>query len=252
DGWLVMSGDGRLKVDANLTITANCNVRLSDGRLQGTQNAGSNFTIAGQFQWSGGRIEELYDVAVVSMEISGTIGDERLVNSALNISGTATWKDNNDILMDRSEIHNYGTFTVENDRKIERALNATTPGYFDNGTQGQLVGTFTKTGAVPIEQTTIAVPFHSNGGNLNLNGFRIEFKFDVQQHGGTTTLGGGTITMSGETHTFTVDTGGVFSGPGVIEGSLVNNGQVDLGSTIGVLTIHGNYTQTSSAVLILK
>ena len=42
------------------------------------------------------------------------------------------------------------------------------------------------------------------------------------------------------------------SGPGTVKGNLTNAGEVDLGSSAGMLTIIGNYTQTSAGTLSLK
>jgi hypothetical protein len=53
---------------------------------------------------------------------------------------------------------------------------------------------------------------------------------------------GGTISIQG----------GTFSGTGTINGNLSNAGEVDLGATAGVLTVRGNYTQTSAGTLALK
>jgi hypothetical protein len=46
--------------------------------------------------------------------------------------------------------------------------------------------------------------------------------------------------------------GGTLSGTGTINADLVNAGAVDLGSAAGVLTVNGNYTQTSGGALALK
>ena len=69
------------------------------------------------------------------------------------------------------------------------------------------------------------------------------------QTGGTTILSSGTLGTSGNQ----VDIqGGTLSGPGTVNANLTNAGEVDLGSSPGLLDVTGNYTQTPAGTLALK
>ncbi len=50
----------------------------------------------------------------------------------------------------------------------------------------------------------------------------------------------------------TIQPGGTLSGQGTVQGDLVNDGELDMGSTDGVIVVTGNYTQGAIATLSMK
>ena len=50
----------------------------------------------------------------------------------------------------------------------------------------------------------------------------------------------------------TVQQGSTLSAQGRVQGDLVNDGEVDMGSTVGATVVSGNYTQGANAILTVK
>ena len=75
----------------------------------------------------------------------------------------------------------------------------------------------------------------------------------VNTYTGTTTVGAGALFVDGSTvGNATVKPGALIGGHGTVGGSLVNGGIVSPGNSPGVLTINGNYTQSSTGALIIQ
>jgi hypothetical protein len=102
----------------------------------------------------------------------------------------------------------------------------------------------------------------SNGGTLNSSAFSnagsvtigsgstFTASGDYTQTGGATTLNGGTLAASS-----LVDIqAGTLAGTGTINANVQNAGLLMIGdsTTVGILTINGNYTQTSAGTLAVK
>jgi hypothetical protein len=93
----------------------------------------------------------------------------------------------------------------------------------------------------------------ANAGTVNLigNGTTLTVSGDYTQvAGASTSLAGGTVMLTG---TFVNNQGATLSGAGTITGNLMNAGLVhlDAGSAVAILTVTGNFTQTSDGVLEL-
>jgi hypothetical protein len=84
---------------------------------------------------------------------------------------------------------------------------------------------------------TVAIPV---AAGLNVGG-------NYTQTDGTTAVDG-TLTAS---NTVFLD-GGVLKGAGTINANVVNAAEVDPGDSPGILTINGNYTQTSDGTLVIE
>ena len=136
--------------------------------------------------------------------------------AAITLIGSAAEivdQNNNDALLDFATNTAAGSFTIEG------GSNLTTSGAFSNA-GGVTVGTgstFTATGA-------------------------------YTQSGGSTNLSGGTLTST--TSTVAIN-GGILGGSGTVNGNVTSGGQVIPGGVggIGVLSITGNYTQSSGGSL---
>jgi uncharacterized protein with beta-barrel porin domain len=90
------------------------------------------------------------------------------------------------------------------------------------------------------------------GGSLVLNGGSAGFA-------GATTVGGGTLVVGDEAHggaalggSVSVLNGGALRGHGTVGGAVTNAGIVMPGASIGVLTVNGNYTQSSNGLLAIE
>jgi hypothetical protein len=132
---------------------------------------------------------------------------------------------------------------------------ATSQIYSDTNTTNALAGftTNSTTGSFTIQNganlsTTQAF---SNLGTVTI-GSNSAFTLGGEsytQTGGTSVLAGGTLGASGAQ---TSIQGGTLSGPGTIVGTLINGGEVDLGSNPGTLTIQGDYYQEGPGTLVVK
>jgi hypothetical protein len=121
---------------------------------------------------------------------------------------------NNDALSPFASNDAAGSFTIQNGRNFSSA------------------GDFSNAGATTIDAGST---FTVNGG--------------YTQTGGITTLNDATLSASG-----LVDLqGGTLSGTGTINASVQNSGVIQVGSSSagGLITIHGDYTQTGTGVLAI-
>ena len=96
-----------------------------------------------------------------------------------------------------------------------------------NGTTYTVSGTLTNTGTVEASNGTLkfAGAYVQTGGLTLMNGGNVQAAQPIQ-------IGGGTL-----------------QGAGTITGSVANNGTLNPGNPLGVLTITSNYTQTANGVL---
>ena len=69
----------------------------------------------------------------------------------------------------------------------------------------------------------------------------------IELQGGAVTVGTGLLNTTPNTAEVQMD--GTLGGSGVVEGALVNNGRVDVGLPIGVLSINDDYTQQADGTL---
>lgn len=181
------------------------------------------------------------------VEITGAAIKTFGQTGTMHLEGGTTWDGAGDLLLHTAEIYNYSTFDVKNDCII-REVDADFPSVFRNeNALGGGLGTFTKTAGAGT--TTVEARF-VNMGELLLNGRLIAFKGTIEQtSNGLTRLDGGTLTVVTATNapdTFVLNSG-VITGSGMIVGNLQNaSGEVNLGSSLGTLTIIGDYAQQNN------
>jgi hypothetical protein len=123
--------------------------------------------------------------------------------------------------------------------------------YSDAGTTNALAGLATNatTGSLTI----------SNGANLSTGIFNNQGSLTVGL--GSTFTASGNYTTGGSTivdgalvanNTVTVSSGGNLSGSGTVSANIANNGLVSPGSSPGILTVNGDYSQASTGVLNIE
>ena len=227
-------GDGQVEVPQTadvLTIAAGVTV-LGSGALgannqglitnQGAVEAGDGgtLTVEGDTNFGGGTLT------------GGTWG--AVGNSTLDLIGANITSNAASLLLDGASSHIDSNATGKN--ALAGLVTNTSSGSFtvQNGASFQSPAAFTNAGSLIVNA----------GGTFTPGGAGV-----FTQNGGSTTLDSGTLGTAGSQLNFD---GGTLSGPGAIDGNLTNNALVDLGAYPGILTVNGNYTQSSSGTLILK
>jgi hypothetical protein len=122
----------------------------------------------------------------------------------------------------------------------------------EGGPRGAL---FTNTGTLLVRSLRAIIVDgggdFANSGTVSLTGFgSVVVTGSYTQTAGSTQLNSGLLTVDG-----LVDLeGGLLAGTGVINAGVLNNAEVDVGQpgSPGVLTIVGDYTQTSGGVLVME
>ena len=110
-------------------------------------------------------------------------------------------------------------------------------------------GSFTIQNGVSV---TSASSDFSNAGTLNIGAnstFTVGGGHDYNQSGGVTYLQSASSNLAANTVNIN---GGTLQGFGTVTGNLVNGGTVHPGDGPGILTVTGNYTQTSSGTLEIQ
>ena len=111
-------------------------------------------------------------------------------------------------------------------------------------------GSFTIQNGVSVTSDS-STDFH-NAGTMNIGAtstFTVGGGHDYTQSGGLTYLQAGTSDLIA--HTININ-GGTLQGFGTVTGDLVNGGIVHPGDGPGILSVTGNYTQTSSGILDIQ
>ena len=197
---------------------------ISNGTLAGS----SALTVAGPLTWSGGAMSGTgRTVAAGGLTLNGTF---KTLNRTLTNAGAATWSDTGDIYMGTGGVLNNqagATFTAQNNQNVSWIDG--TP-HFDNA------GTFVKD--VGGGSTQFSIAFNNSGTVVSRTG-TLSFAGGYQQSAGTTRLEGGALASYPALNL----QGGKLEGSGLITGDVQNGGEVSPGSSPGLLTITGAYTQ---------
>ncbi len=233
-------GAGIVQISASVTIPFNntlassADLKMTSGTLEGF----GTFTNSGLFEWSGGGIKDLQLFQNSgAMNILGG-GPKTLVDTLLTNQQLVVWTGAGSIILDGAQIVNQGTFEVQNDASIDSV---------GVGVAFANLGTFRKTAG--FGDTTVNTPF-TNTGTFLLNGFAIDFAGGFLQNAdnAVSRLGGGTVSVTGS---FNINAG-LLSGTGVIDGDLRLNANLDFGTTVGTLSVSGNYQQTATGKVKVK
>jgi len=174
--------------------------------------------------------------ALFTIGVSSSNGFTLDIQTLINNS-TANWNSKNITLSNGAEIINNGTFNA----------NATTT---MNG--GETV-TFTNHGNfyknTLATTTTMNVSF-SNDGLVQVNAGSLVFPLGMDNDDDTTiVLNGGTLDPG---ETLNLESGDSLIGSGILSANLVNGGTVSPGTSPGIITVDGDYTQQLDGILEIQ
>jgi hypothetical protein len=229
---------------ATLSVTGTGNLTVT----QGLTNNGSIMVDGGGGIFGSGTAELTVTGGTLTNAPGATIsfpdaGGASLLNAALDNQGTVTVSQATVLT---GSVTNSGTIHVQ-------------PDFFGGG---DLTVNLTdasmpvvNTGTITIDSMRAVIIEGGNfinAGTVAVGSFGTLFvSGGYTQTGGLTMLGGGVLTAGSGL----VDLeGGVLAGTGVINATVLNNAEVDVGQpgSPGALTIVGDYTQTASAVLVVE
>ena len=200
-------------------------------------NAG-DLEISNEFSWRGGKLsgegstEILYGATFSIYSGTHYLDEQVVVNSAI-----ANWNSGNITLSNAATFQNDGTFNANATTTMSGGSN----GSFDNN--GFLVKKNDGT------TTTMDIDF-TNLGVVDVQAGELIFLSAMTAGTGTTVdLGEGTLTP-GETLTLEADASLV--GSGTLNSNLINSGEVSPGSSPGIITVDGNYTQSADGLLTIE
>jgi hypothetical protein len=233
------TGPGQLTTSRGLTnngaigITAGSTLTVTGGAL--INQAGATLTLGGTLTANGDLIND--------GEIDPAGDSQRGGLQTLTVGGTLTNAPDGtiapqigDAFVLNAHVDNQGTFTIAEDTMLSGSL-------INSGTLtlASVVGqSLTVTGGDVASSGTFLIGL---GDSLSVDG-------NYTQTGGSTQLNSGQLTATG-----LVDLeGGVLGGTGTVLANVLNNADVDVGQPgcPGVLTIVGDYTQTTSGILVIE
>jgi hypothetical protein len=208
-------------------------------------NFGGAFVLFGTLNWTEGSL----DGAVMTVAPGGVLnlngpGVQRFRGARINNAGTMVWRDNGLVWAYRdagqSVISNQasGVFEIQGDGAISPVTGGAGGLNFYNA------GAFRKVSGT--NESFLGVPFY-NTGTVEVQSGTLTFNEGFNQASGSARLAGGSF--RGSTFIFT---GGTLWGSGVINGLVVNAGEISPGGSPGTITIVGSYTQTAAGRLTVE
>ena len=194
--------------------------------------------ISQEFSWKGGKLSgtgstEISYGATFTIWIGIHYLDEQvLVNSTI-----ANWNSGNITLSNAASFQNDSTFNAN----ATTTMSGGSDGSFDNNSF------FVKKNDGTT--TTMDIDF-SNSGAVDVQDGELIFLSAITASDGTIIdLGDGTLTPE---DTLTLESGASLVGSGTLNSNLINGGEVSPGSSPGLITVDGNYTQSSDGVLTME
>jgi hypothetical protein len=230
-------------VGATLTIAGSSEQPANATFAQGVTNNGSLVLAGGDQQVTtsaaltvtGGTLTNAPGATINTLEDPGP-GGARLLNAALDNQGTFTIQEGTVLT---GSLTNSGTINVQ---RSDLTVNLASPGATAVNSGTLTIGSLQ---ALIVEGGDFA-----NAGTVTLGNFGgVVVTGNYIQTAGATQLASGLLTAN------LVDLeGGVLSGTGVINASVLNNAELDVGqhNSPGILTIVGDYTQTPGGVLVIE
>ncbi len=161
-----------------------------------------------------------------------TLDGHTLVNNAV-----ANWNKRNLTLLNSAVIENNDTFNANATTTMSAGASES---FINNGNFYKNIASTT---------TTMNVPF-TNDGIVQVNAGSLVFQQGMDNGENTTINLGGGILNPGET--LILDTGDSLIGSGTLDSNLENAGTVSPGSSPGIITVDGDYTQESLGTLAIQ
>ena len=235
-GSLAIAGPGTEILTGTNTYTGTTSI--SAGTLQ-IGNGGTSGSIAGNVVDNAALAFDRSDSPIFAGVISGTGTVTQAGSGTLVLTGTNTYGGGTTI--------SAGTLQIGN-----------------GGTSGSVAGNITDNSALVFDRsdtvTFIGGIAGASSATLSQRGTG-SLILDANNSGfaGTTTVAAGTLEVGDASHTSAtlggnvlVSGAGTLLGHGTIGGSVANTGNVQPGGTIGVLSVTGNYTQSSAGMLTIE
>lgn len=235
-------------VGGDTTVSVNGGTHTTAFLLAGSTLAGTDHVFQGQATWTGGAISGAASTTFTNdVTISGPNLKTIVGGRTVNLEATTTWTGNTAVnnnairFWNGATLNNNGTFNDENTFQAFIEHNVGGPHVFNN------VGTYNKNGnSVTLFDLGVTL---NNTGNFNVNAGSIQHAGAFDNAGTITTAAGTTFATTGLS--IDLQNHGVLQGTGTYDPAnaraVINAGEVRPGTatTVGDLTIAGNYTQTA-------
>jgi hypothetical protein len=254
NGVLNLSGVTSTTLTGAYTGTGAGTVSLAGGTLTiGSSGATFNFP-PDIFQWTNGTINAiagaLTNAATGFLTLNGA--SNLFLSGTLNNDGTITQttpgSSFNELFLGLNAVlNNTGLYDIRENGTVMTANGSSGQAFNNTGTFRKSAGTGTSTVNVPFtNQDTPATP---DSDVVTVLTGTLSFTNTYTQTAGDTNLNGGSLSASGSNGLNIL--GGFLDGSGDVFANVTNGGTVSPGGdgVIGVLTIHGNYTQTANGTL---
>ena len=245
DAGAAFTGAGLVHLAENISGTLSGQSFLIDGEtVYGT------FTIAGTLNWTGGAVSGQMTIGSGGvLNLSG--GADKFVGyygTTLTNAGTVNWSGSGRLYaLDPGCCTLYrigfvnaagGVFNVMDDSGFVGYGGWVIPTFTNWGTFRKVSGAGT---------SAVAWPFY-NFGTVGAQSGTLSFNQSYTQTAGATVLSGGALASASPVYI----NGGELTGSGFINGPVVNAARLSPGTAPGLLTINGDYTQTSSGALEIE
>ena len=256
-GGLVIDAGASLAVASNSTVSGT--LALAGGTLQ----AAGTLTVSGTFNWYDGTLTGTGSTSIASAGTlnvaDGSIGSPtgRVLDQALVNAGTVDWTTSRSTTATANG-------AITNQAGATFKLDGSSGGLAVSGSAATFANAGTFIVSIGSNTFGFALPL-TNTGSLSLQSGTLAASAAIANSGTVTVPSGTTLTVTGAAYTQSAGTtnlagtlssnqtvsltGGTLAGTGTVAADLSNGGTVAPGSPLGILTVTGNYTQTSTGTL---
>jgi len=259
---VTMTNDGILNNNTGATLT-NSNTFTNNGTLnnQGainvtstgflTQGAAATYTGSGSIGLAGTLTNNqgAGTLSVTTLDVSSTAtgvlaGSGATVIATGNVSGTLNYTGTGSLSCTTLDLSG-GTFNNNGSGTV--SITKATVAGGQTGTIGGAGGIGLTTADVDGALTVSSVI--SGPGSLTKTGSGTLTLSGANTYTGGTFVNGGSLSVTGTlASSIIIGASGILSGAGTITGNVINNGTIAPGSSIGTMTVAGNYTHNAGAV----
>lgn len=261
-GNIFVRSGGSISVDSNLTAGTVTGGSGSEGSKGG--GSGANGQAKGSGIFLNGNTTLTVGGSGVNYEISGAIEDDQSLTqgSGTKGNGALTKTGTNTVTLSGTNTYTGATAITGGTLNVTGSIGSSSS--LTMSGNGNLITT--STSKIPTTKTvnsgstltlnlstneTVSAALFSGAGNLVKSGSGTLTLSGTNAYTGSTTVSAGTLSVTGSISsatTITVSSGATLKGNGSV-GSIVIEGTMDPGTSIGTMTILGNYTQSSGSTL---